>query len=92
MTDRMTVGDLIRELSEKYSSDTPVLIAGDAEGNSYGFLSDTSEGNYVAYSEWDGGLVSDEDLEPDEDEDEDLEEEDRDHGNAPIKVCVIWPV
>lgn len=91
MTDRKTVGDLIKELSE-YPADMPVLISGDAEGNSYGFLSDTSEGNYLAYSEWDGGLVSDEDLEEDDDEDEDLEEEDQDSRNSPIKVCVIWPV
>ena len=82
MTKRKTVGDLIQELST-FPSDMPVLVAGDAEGNDYSFLSVISNGDYVAYTEYDGGLVSEEDLEEKYDDDDEFK---------PIKVCVIWPI
>jgi hypothetical protein len=52
-----TVHELIRYLS-RLDPDTKVIIAKDAEGNSYSPLAEVDSGKYVPETEWSGDFYS----------------------------------
>ena len=76
----MTVGEL-QQLLADFDPAAEVVLATDAEGNTFSPLSDVSLGYYLEDSSYSGDFVSNENV----DEDEDINVD-----NAPIAVA-LWP-
>lgn len=76
----MTVGEL-QQLLADFDPTAEVVLATDADGNTFSPLSDASLGYYLEDSSWSGDFVSNEDV----DEDEDINVD-----GAPPAVA-LWP-
>ena len=77
----MTINQLIGILS-KYDGDREVVLANDAEGNSFSPLDELDSSNYVPETSYAGYIVGDDDLEDwDDDERADV-----------VEAVVLWPV